>query len=119
VKPEYWRSNGNTRVVELDSGTYRSPDFLWREFKISHHGICANPEVFGEIVARWVSDAIKKAREDGVELEYLGYQAQMRDAILDGCLVFNLPGQYEKVAKPGEDYPLPMYGPLLNTMEAN
>lgn len=121
MEPKRYLSNDFSKMVELDTGTYQVWELHWLQFEISGHGLFANPGALAQVIARHVYEAVKKAREEGTALEYLGFQAQRVGDKLDGCLVFGEPGTYRKIAEAGADYSMYGHPPreAMKTMEVN
>lgn len=99
MEPRRSPSSTFPAVVELDTGTYEVGDLVWLEFEVTDRAVKAG--TLDQYLARVARDAIEKSRDDGREFEYLGKQTQQVDFMLEGCLVFGYPGDYQKTAEAG------------------
>lgn len=97
------RSSGAGTVLELDTGAYQIGDLIWLEFWMRERPGQSTADMLARHVARLAEMTIKRAREAGNELEYLGIQVQRTGDGLDGCIVFGYPGGYRKIGEPGAE----------------
>ena len=98
MEPERSFNNGRTSVVHLDTGIYQVNELCWAEFEICNYGRVEAQAMNGWL-GHTIDAAVAKSSEDGDPIEYLGRQTRIKDARLEGCLVFARPGNYLQIAK--------------------
>jgi hypothetical protein len=98
MEPERGLSDGFRTTLTLDTGMYRVGDLLWLEFEISDQRFHRLPQTADWYLARVAEQAIEKSRDAGREFEYLGKQTRRTadKLMVEGCLVFGYPGDYER-----------------------